>query len=201
MHWKIKAAAFRILDWPGGRSAHYFLQRHVTRTWPRPAQTLDALWDAAARVIDDYKNHCAGTPPSSVFELGAGRDLAVPLALRAMGVGIVYSVDVSRLARLPLIRHAAAHMAHKAGGSAPRLEFLERSGAAGHHLSGAGGRTMTGRPRSIARARMRSSNMFQERSSARHCAACEGRPGRAALPSIASTIAITTHAPTNASHA
>jgi len=122
MHWKLKAAAFRLLDWPGGQSAHYFLQRHVTRTWPRPARTLDALWDVAANVIGDYKSHCAGTPPGSVLELGAGRDLAVPLALRAMGVRVVYSVDVSRLARLPLIRHAAAHMARKARSPAPRLE-------------------------------------------------------------------------------
>ena len=45
--------------------------------------------------------------PSSVLEIGAGRDLAVPLALRQHGVAKVIASDVSRLARLDLIQHAA----------------------------------------------------------------------------------------------
>jgi len=36
MDWRLKALAFRVLDLPGGAHAHYFLQRHVTRNWPRP---------------------------------------------------------------------------------------------------------------------------------------------------------------------
>ena len=85
MDWRLKALAFRLLDLPGGTYAHYFLQRHVTRNWPRRATTLNALQNIARRVIEDYARHVGGTP-SSVLEIGAGRDLAVPLALRKLGV-------------------------------------------------------------------------------------------------------------------
>ena len=109
MDWRLKALAFRVLDLPGGTYAHYFLQRHVTRNWPRPATTLTSLESIARRVIDDYARHLGGTP-SSVLEIGAGRDLAVPLALRKLGVAEVITSDVDRLARLDLIQHAAAQI-------------------------------------------------------------------------------------------
>ena len=109
MDWRLKALAFRVLDLPGGTYAHYFLQRHVTRNWPRPAKTLDALQNIARRVVEDYARHVGGTP-SSALEIGAGRDLAVPLALRKLGVVKVITSDVDRLARLDLIQHAAARI-------------------------------------------------------------------------------------------
>jgi hypothetical protein len=106
MGWRLKAMAFRVLELPGGMHAHYLLQRHVTRTWPRPATTLVSLQNIARRVVEDYARHVGGTP-SSVLEIGAGRDLAVPLALRRLGVAKVIASDVNRLARLDLIQHAA----------------------------------------------------------------------------------------------
>ncbi len=106
MDWRLKALAFRVLELPGGEQAHYFLQRHVTRTWPRPAANLVSLQNIARRVVEDYARHVGGTP-SSVLEIGAGRDLAVPLALRRFGVAKVIASDVDRLARLDLIQHAA----------------------------------------------------------------------------------------------
>ena len=109
MDWRLKALAFRLLDLTGGTYAHYFLQRHVTRNWPRRAATLNALQDIARRVVEDYARHVGGTP-SSVLEIGAGRDLAVPLALRKLGVAKIITSDVDRLARLDLIQHAAARI-------------------------------------------------------------------------------------------
>lgn len=106
MDWRLKALAFRALELPGGAHAHYFLQRHITRNWPRRAQTLDALAGIARRVVEDYARHVGGMP-QSVLEVGAGRDLAVPLALRRLGVLKVITCDVERLARLDLIQHAA----------------------------------------------------------------------------------------------
>src|SRR2546430_4331167 len=103
---RLKAMPFRALELPGGKHAHYFLQRHVTRTWPRPAATLLSLQNIARRVVEDYARHVGGTP-SSVLEIGAGRDLAVPLALRRLGVAKVIASDVDPLARLDLIPHAA----------------------------------------------------------------------------------------------
>jgi 2-polyprenyl-3-methyl-5-hydroxy-6-metoxy-1,4-benzoquinol methylase len=111
MDFRLKALAFRALELPGGDSAHYFMQRHVTRTWPRPAKALDALTSKAQRFLREYAEHAGGTP-DSVLEVGAGRDLAVPLALRRFGVSKVVSIDTSKLARLDLVRHAARHILH-----------------------------------------------------------------------------------------
>jgi len=106
MDWRLKALAFRALDLPGGDAAHYLLQRHVTGAWPRPARLLEALAARAKSVIDSYGVHIGGIP-HGVLEIGAGRDLAVPLALRQLGVQDVTAVDVNRLARLELVQHAA----------------------------------------------------------------------------------------------
>ncbi|MGY3359737.1 hypothetical protein ACVWZK_006400 [Bradyrhizobium sp. GM0.4] len=106
MDWRLKALAFRVLDLPGGGHAHYFLQRRITRNWPRKAGTLDALTGIARRVAKDYATHVGGTP-AAVLEVGAGRDLAVPLALRRLGVSKVIACDVERLGKLDLIQHAA----------------------------------------------------------------------------------------------
>ncbi|RXH19837.1 hypothetical protein [Bradyrhizobium guangzhouense] len=106
MDWRIKALAFRALEFPGGALAHYFLQRHVTRTWPRPAKSLDSLADRARGVLEDYARHVGGTP-EDMIEIGAGRDLAVPLALRRLGVKRVMTIDIEKLARLDLVQHAA----------------------------------------------------------------------------------------------
>jgi 2-polyprenyl-3-methyl-5-hydroxy-6-metoxy-1,4-benzoquinol methylase len=109
MNWRFKALAFRALDLPGGAQAHYFLQRHVTKNWPRRASTLDSLLGIARRVTDDFARHAGGSP-ATVLEVGAGRDLAVPLGLRRLGVGKVIASDVIRLAKLDLIQHAADHL-------------------------------------------------------------------------------------------
>ncbi|WP_454628759.1 class I SAM-dependent methyltransferase [Bradyrhizobium cenepequi] len=109
MDWRLKALAFRVLDLPGGTSAHYLLQRHVTKNWPRRETTLRSLADIGQRVVDDYQRHVSGIP-GAVLEIGAGRDLAVPLSLRKLGVGRVIASDVNRLARLELISHAARHV-------------------------------------------------------------------------------------------
>src|SRR2546430_5957459 len=106
---RLKAMPFRALELPGGKHAHYFLQRHVTRTWPRPAATLLSLQNISRRVVEDYARYVGGTP-SSVLEIGAGRDLAVPLALRRLGVAKVVASDGDRLARLELFPHAARGM-------------------------------------------------------------------------------------------
>src|SRR2546430_17086665 len=95
---RLKAMPFRALELPGGKHAHYFLQRHVTRTWPRPAATLLSLQNISRRVVEDYARYVGGTP-SSVLEIGAGRDLAVPVALRRLRGANVEISDLHPLAR------------------------------------------------------------------------------------------------------
>lgn len=106
MDWRIKALAFRLLGAPGGTSAHYFLQRHVTKSWPRSQGILSELEMVGTGIIKDYQKFRGGMP-NSVMEIGAGRDLAVPLSLRKLGVERVFASDITRLARLDLINSAA----------------------------------------------------------------------------------------------
>jgi hypothetical protein len=139
MDWRLKALAFRALDLPGGAHAHYFLQRHVTKKWPRRASTLDSFRGIARRVTEDFARHVGGSP-SSVLEIGAGRDLAVPLALIELGVSKVIASDVQRLAKLDLIRHAArrlvpSHVVHPT--SWPELERLGITYRAPHYVTAA----------------------------------------------------------------
>ena len=123
MHWKAKAAAFRALDFlPLTEDIHYYLQRRLTRTLPRSEKQLDGYWDVAKALLADWERHHASPLPAQVLEIGAGRDLAAPLALSMMGVERIVASDVARLARIDLVRHAGRHMAMRAGRSPPRLD-------------------------------------------------------------------------------
>lgn len=109
MHWKKKAALFRLFDAvPFGDDLHFLAQRHVTKTWPRPIEDVQALIGVARRNIDDF-NRLSSKPlaEAAFFEIGAGRDLIVPLAMRALGAGCVVAADINRLAKLDLINAAA----------------------------------------------------------------------------------------------
>jgi len=127
MHWRIKANIFRALSvMPFGTQLHFQLQKHVTKEWPRSRSTLEQLFIAASRVYEATEGH-----RGHLIEIGAGRDLAVAVALRMMGVERVTCVDVSRLAKPGLVDHAAAYMAHRLGVMVPKLhswEDIERFG-------------------------------------------------------------------------
>lgn len=117
MDWKRKSALFRLLSaMPLGDALHFQLQRRVTRQWPRPTQALDELLVAARRIWEASDGH-----HDHLLEIGAGRDLAVAVALRMLGARHVRCVDVSRLAGCDLISHAARHMASRLGMHAPAL--------------------------------------------------------------------------------
>lgn len=125
MHWKTKARIFRFLSaLPLGAQLHYLLQRHVTREWPRRPGHLDELLVAATRLLADAKAR-ADVEHSHFVEIGAGRDMAVAVALRLMGVRRITCIDVDRLARVDLVGHAARHMAARLGVPAPSLQSWE----------------------------------------------------------------------------
>lgn len=143
MNWKLKAKIFRSLSSiPFGTQIHYLLQRHVTKEWPRRHEYLNLLLVAAKRLHKDINEHSkVDIENASFVEIGCGRDLAVAIALRLMGVGHITCVDISRQAKLFLIAHAARHMATQLGKPCPIIETwrdLEKFGityAAPSHLS------------------------------------------------------------------
>lgn len=117
MDWKLKSKVFRALSViPFGSQLHYQLQKHITKQWPRPIPVLDNLLIAARKIYQESEGH-----HGSFLEIGAGRDLAVAVALRLMGVRQVTCIDVSHLARPELIASAAAHMAKRLGVRVPTI--------------------------------------------------------------------------------
>lgn len=115
MHWKTKATLFRLFDKiPFGEELHYLSQRHVTRTWPRPEEDVMALIGAALRHVEDFRR-VSDKPlvQTTFFEIGAGRDLVVPVVLRLMGAKKVFTSDINRLAKLDLLNAAAQVIARR----------------------------------------------------------------------------------------
>lgn len=128
MYWKTKAGIFRALSVvPFGDHIHFLLQRTVTRELPRRPEHLDQLVTAARTLHADAQGRIGEDDLGKAMfvEVGAGRDLAVAIALRLLGVGHVASIDITRLAKLGLIRHAAGHMAERLGTPAPEIRSWE----------------------------------------------------------------------------
>ena len=109
MNWRAKAIAFRFLSVvPGGSRIHFFAQRYLTGTLPRPHKHVCQLLEWARTTISDFTAHSAvAIEQSTFYEVGAGRDLCVPLSLRMLGVRQVLTSDIERLAKLAMVNHAA----------------------------------------------------------------------------------------------
>jgi hypothetical protein len=122
VRWKTKALTMRVLSKiPLGGWIHFQLQRHLTHQIPRPIQQFPAYFSAADRIIAASSLRGSGIESASFIEIGSGRDLASALALRMRGVGRVICTDVARLAKLPLIQHAAKHLSSILNKPEPQL--------------------------------------------------------------------------------
>jgi hypothetical protein len=123
MDWKSKARAYRILAAvPFGKDLHYLLQKYVTKEIPRRTEGLDQLIVASERLKREFELH-SGQPADLLhfMEIGAGRDLAVAVVLRMLGIGKVTCIDINRLAKTELIQYAADHVAKHFGRPSPVL--------------------------------------------------------------------------------
>jgi Methyltransferase domain. len=118
MDWETKSKVLRILSaMPFSEHALYLLQRYVTKTIPRTASSAIELVSFARRV----QSEVPGFDEARLLEIGAGKDLGLAIALRLLGSGPVTCVDIERMAKLPLIRSTAAHIANALGKQQPRL--------------------------------------------------------------------------------
>lgn len=123
MHWKRKAAAFRVLGKiPFGGSLHFWAQRNITKTWPRPVGDIASLVGVAKRNVADFHRLSQQSIEKAVFlEIGAGRDLTVLIAMKLLGAGSVLAIDIARLAKLDLVNAAAKMVADVLNLPAPRF--------------------------------------------------------------------------------
>jgi hypothetical protein len=103
----------------------------VTRQLPRRAETLDAFLETAQKIVAISAFRRADFGKAHFLEIGSGRDLAVAVALRMLGVAKISCTDITRLAKLPLIEHAARHFAARLSMPAPKLQDWQQLRAFG----------------------------------------------------------------------
>lgn len=112
MRWQTKSRLFAALSRLAfGFWLHRFLQRLFSHRLRRPLEGFALCRDKAALLVAKLEQATGRRACDlSVLEIGAGRDLAMALALKAAGIGRVVALDVQRLARPWLVRRAAAQL-------------------------------------------------------------------------------------------
>lgn len=128
MHWKTKSRVFRLLSLaPHAQELLFAIQKYVTKEVPRRESSLELLFDAAQEIFEAIQKHVSPRSAGDLklVEIGAGRDLAVALALRMMGVGHITCVDITPMAKIDLVARAADFMARKLGVAAPVLNSMQ----------------------------------------------------------------------------
>ena len=109
MRWLFKAAGQKAMSGlPGGRTANYLFQRHVSHTLPIDGTRLRRQFRRAASHYEAFREHVTMQTGSEavLYEFGAGWDLAVPLAFYSLGVDRQIVVDREENARLDLVNDA-----------------------------------------------------------------------------------------------
>ncbi len=137
MRWLAKAALQRLLGTlPQGERLNYVFQRHVLRSFPVGDAGLRQKFTRAVTHLAAYEEFGPGVPlqEATLYEFGAGWDLAIPLAYAMLGAGRQILVDIRPSARLELVNHSIASL----GRLQPELEE-----AAGRPLRELGGPVST----------------------------------------------------------
>lgn len=121
MKWLLKASGHKLLSTlPASDGLHYLLQRRVARTLPSGNAGLRRKVARAARHVDAFVAHGPGRPLADtvLYELGAGWDLAGPLACWCLGAERQVVVDVRPNLRVELLSDVIARLERLR----PRLE-------------------------------------------------------------------------------
>lgn len=128
MDFRLKCAAHRAFSvLPAGRWLAYMMQRHVTRSVPVSDAAFWSYRERAERHLNAYVKATSLGMPRTVFDIGSGWDLCVPIlmgvATRANGSGVVASDIVHGmreglvadiLMRLGLVSLKQAHVFYEA---------------------------------------------------------------------------------------
>jgi hypothetical protein len=112
VNWRAKAAAQGVFSYaPYGDRLNYLFQRRVTKTLPPP----DRVFSEAATTARDHlgafeRRGGRAVVDATFFEFGAGWNLAVPMALAALGVEHQVVIDVRELTKLDLLQHTVTRL-------------------------------------------------------------------------------------------
>jgi SAM-dependent methyltransferase len=111
MRWLAKAALQKGLGaLPQGERLNYVFQRRVLRSLPAGDAALRQKFSRALQHLGAYQEHGPGVPAgeATLYEFGAGWDLAIPVAYALLGVGRQVLVDIRPSARLELVNDSLA---------------------------------------------------------------------------------------------
>ena len=111
MRWLAKATLQRLFGaLPQGERLNYVFQRRVLRSFPVGDATLQQKFRRALAHLAAYEQRGPGIPlgDATLYEFGAGWDLAIPISYALLGVGRQILVDIRPSARLELVNHAIA---------------------------------------------------------------------------------------------
>ncbi|MCA8996724.1 MAG: class I SAM-dependent methyltransferase, partial [Planctomycetaceae bacterium] len=112
MRWQNKARLQSVLSrLPGGETAYYLVQRHLTKTLPQSEEKFREVLEIENEHIDAYLRFCKKPIGEAVFyQFGAGWTMAGPLTFYCHGVNKQILVDIRRLIRPWLINLSAERL-------------------------------------------------------------------------------------------
>ena len=104
--WLVKAALQKGMSaLPASESVNYLFQRRVSRSLPASEASFRRKFERAVAHLRAYDEHGPGKPLSdaTLYEFGAGWDLAVPLSYWSLGVDRQLLVDIHANLKLDLV--------------------------------------------------------------------------------------------------
>ena len=130
MDWRVKALAFRVLEHlPMQQSAYSFLQRYVTRSYPRALSPTQESSASQRDHVRAFREWLGPLEDAGLFEFGAGWDLYGNLVFWTLGINRQTVMDLSRWVRPAYVNAAIQHLQREpAEGAvrAPRTLLPER---------------------------------------------------------------------------
>jgi SAM-dependent methyltransferase len=122
LNWLTKAKVFWFLHYaPGGRALHYWMQRHLTKTLPRPLSTYDHYLQSGRQRRDSLALIDGSLAGKVMLEFGAGWDLFYNIALYGYGLDRQILVDLNPYMRFELVNDVIENFAKN-----PPQDFVRR---------------------------------------------------------------------------
>jgi hypothetical protein len=112
MKWQMKSFVLRALDMlpSGNDNLHYFLQRNITRSLPRPIQQIRKYAADHRRHVEAFRSRGIELSNGLLMSFGAGWDLFENIVFYSYGINRQVVLDIKPLARIELVDGITAYL-------------------------------------------------------------------------------------------